>query len=242
MKSNEAKELPLDLVRTDGGTQPRVAIDEQVVAEYADLCRNGSNLPPVTVFFDGAAYWLADGFHRYWANKRIDKDCISADVHSGTQRDAILYSVGANTSHGLRRRTPDKRKAVLTMLEDEEWAKWSNREIARQCGVGESMVRRTRDSPSAPKAQMDGKRDAVKYRRGGKTHTQSTRGRSRSRGPGPLNPVRRPRPALAQTNINLPHDPVHGARAIVSAMGADYARKLIDSLTTYLQDKKEGDA
>ena len=29
--------LKLDQIRIDGGTQPRVAIDEQVVAEYAEL-------------------------------------------------------------------------------------------------------------------------------------------------------------------------------------------------------------
>jgi len=60
--------------------------------------------------------------------------------------------------------------------------------------------------------------------------------------PNAMMPTRQPRPALAQTNLNLPHDPVYGARAIVAAMGEDYAHRLIDSLTTYLQDKKEGDA
>ena len=55
-------------------------------------------------------------------------------------------------------------------------------------------------------------------------------------------PIRQPRPALAQTNINLPHDTAYGARAIVAALGEDYARNLIDSLTAFLQDKKEGDA
>lgn len=37
-------------------------------------------------------------------------------------------------------------------------------------------------------------------------------------------------------------DPAYGARAIVAAMGEDYALRLIDSLTSYLRDKKEGDA
>ena len=178
----------------------------------------------------------------YWANKRGNCESIFAGVHQGTQRDAILYSVGANTNHGLRRTNADKRKAVLIMLEDEQWSQWSNREIAKQCGVGETTIRRVREGLSAPKAQIERKPPAVKYRRGGKTHTQSTSGRTRSRGPDSPNPIRQPRPALAQTNINLPHDPACGARAIVSALGEDYAHNLIDSLTTYLQDKKEGDA
>jgi len=153
MTSHETKTLRLDQIRIDGGTQPRVAIDEQVVAEYADLLANETKLPPVTIFFDGAAYWLADGFHRYWANKRGNCESVLADVQQGTQRDAILYSVGANTDHGLRRTNADKRKAVLTLLEDEKWSQWSNREVAKQCGVSEITVRRTRESLTATKSQ-----------------------------------------------------------------------------------------
>jgi len=240
--TTEQQTLKLDQIRIDGGTQPRVSIDEHVVAEYAELYSSGVDLPPVVVFFDGATYWLADGFHRYYANKKINSDYVFAHVHQGLRRDAILYSVGANAQHGLRRTNADKRKAVLIVLEDEEWSQWSNREIARRCGVGEKLVRRTRDGLSAAKPQMGQKSYTVKYKRRGKTHRQSTRNRSQHRGADSPNPVRQPRPALAQTHINLPHDPAYGARAIVAAMGDDYARQLIDSLTSYLRDKKEGDA
>ncbi len=34
-----------------------------------------------------------------------------------------------------------KRRAVERMLRDEEWAQWSNVEIARRCAVSESLVR-----------------------------------------------------------------------------------------------------
>ena len=40
---------------------------------------------------------------------------------------------------------------------------------------------------------------------------------------------------------SLPHDPVCGARAIVSALGIDYAHRLIQTLTSYLQHQKAGD-
>ena len=36
-------------------------------------------------------------------------------------------------AHGLRRSNADKRRAVLTLLNNEEWAKWSAREIAKAC-------------------------------------------------------------------------------------------------------------
>ena len=244
--TTETQNLTLDQIRIDGGTQPRVAIDEQIVAEYAELYSTGVDLPPVTVFFDGATYWLADGFHRYWANKRIDCEYVFADIHQGTQRDAILHSVGANADHGLRRTNADKRKAVLTMLEDEEWSGWSDSDIAKRCGVDHKTVSSHRASlgnfPSEKPSPGPSKRTyRTKHGTTAKMDTANI-GRHRSRGADSPNPIRQPRPALAQTNLNLPHDPAYGARAIVSAMGEDYARNLIESLTAYLQDQKEGDA
>lgn len=241
--SIEIENLRLDQIRIDGGTQPRVAIDEEVVAEYAEKYTEGADLKPVIVFFDGVTYWLADGFHRYWANKRIDCDSIFADIHQGTQRDAILYSVGANATHGLRRTNADKRKAVLTMLEDGEWSGWSNCEIARRCNVVESFVRKMKESLTSHKAKLEMPQRSYKTRHGTVAKMKiGNIGRRQRRGADSPNPVRQPRPALAQTNLNLPHDPVYGARAVVAAMGVDYAHQLIDSLTSYLQEKKEGDA
>ena len=52
----------------------------------------------------------------------------------------FLYAVGANASHGLRRTNTDKRRAVVRLLRDYEWSKWSDREIARRCGVANSFV------------------------------------------------------------------------------------------------------
>lgn len=73
-----------------------------------------------------------------------------AEVRVGTQRDAILYPCGANTQHGLRRSQADKRKAVGIMLADPEWSKWSDREIARRCGVSHPFVGKLRHLPAPP--------------------------------------------------------------------------------------------
>jgi uncharacterized ParB-like nuclease family protein len=131
------KSLSLDIIRTDGGTQPREQVDTAVVAEYAATI---ADLPPVVVFFDGKAYWLADGFHRYEAHKSASADVIDADVRQGTQRDAILYSVGANADHGIRRTNADKRRAVTRLLSDEEWGRWSDRKVADKCAVSDRFV------------------------------------------------------------------------------------------------------
>src|SRR5690242_8250426 len=136
--------LKSDLIRVDGGTQTRAAISDNAVREYADSMNNGAQFPPLIVFYDGTDYWLADGFHRFRAFAENGIDEIEADVRQGSRRDAVLYSVGANAEHGLPRTNEDKRRAVATMLCDEEWKQWSDREIARRCNVGNEMVSRLR--------------------------------------------------------------------------------------------------
>jgi hypothetical protein len=261
MTTENVQTLRLDEIRIDGGTQPRVAIDQEIVDEYAEQYSTGIDLNPVVVFFDGATYWLADGFHRYWANKKIDCEFVFAEIHQGTQRDAVLYSVGANAKHGLRRTKGDKRKAVLTMLTnpmvslDDAGNPRSNCDIARLCHVSEFIVRKIRkeqddagSSASSIKSKIAQTTRSVT--RGKSTYLQDTSkiGRAKNNrrvggiSPNAAKPVRQPRPALAQTNLNLPRDPIYGARAIVAAMGVEYAHQLIESLTTYLNQKKEGAA
>src|SRR5207244_1874771 len=81
-----------------------------------------------------------DGFHRLEAARLVGCTELGADVRQGTQRDAVLYSVGANAQHGLRRTNADKRRAVETLLRDEEWRRWSDSEIARRCSVNHHLV------------------------------------------------------------------------------------------------------
>ena len=137
-------DLALSMIRTDGGTQPRAGLNSEVVDEYAEAMTSGVEFPTVTVFYDGTDYWLTDGFHRLEAAKKIGSLTIRADVRQGTRREAILHSVGVNATHGLRRSNADKRRAVLTLLNDPEWSLWSNREVARRCGVSLDLVNRLR--------------------------------------------------------------------------------------------------
>lgn len=142
-------------IRMDGGTQPRAQLFEEVVAEYAEDMQQGAIFPPVTIYCDGEEYWLADGFHRVRAREAIGSKEVTAEVRPGTQRDAVLYAVGANASHGLRRTNADKHRAVKRLLRDREWMKWSDREIARRCGVANSFVGRIRKSLSVPEEQTN---------------------------------------------------------------------------------------
>lgn len=139
--------LPLNLIKTDGGTQTRGVMIDGVVNDYMELL---DVLPPVVVFHDGEAYWLADGFHRLRAFEKAGQHDIPAEIRQGTRRDAILFSVGANAEHGLRRTRADKQRAVLTLLHDAEWGAWSDSEIARRCHVSHTMVATQRSSIAVP--------------------------------------------------------------------------------------------
>ncbi len=136
--------LPVSKIRTDGGTQPRAELSAETIGEYQTAMVAGTTFPPVVVFHDQNDYWLADGFHRLEAAKATGATEIAADVRQGTQRDAILFSVGANAAHGLRRTNLDKRRAVERLLRDGEWAKWSDRKIAEACGVTHPFVGKVR--------------------------------------------------------------------------------------------------
>ncbi|MCL4862065.1 MAG: hypothetical protein KJZ93_21800 [Caldilineaceae bacterium] len=147
--------LPYTQIRTDGGTQMRAGLNEATVAEYADELRRGAVFPPVLVFFDGQTYWLGDGFHRVRAYFLAygDQVGVPCEVRPGTRRDAVLCAAGANAVHGLRRTNADKRRAVETLLRDDEWGQWSNREIARRCHVDEKTVRSLREVHTAENPQ-----------------------------------------------------------------------------------------
>jgi len=132
--------ISLENIRTEGDTQSRAEIRDHVVKEYADMLMNGQTLPPPVVFADGKHYWLADGFHRFHAYQYADIEDVECEVHRGTRRDAILYSVGANETHGVRRSNEDRREAVRILLSDDEWSQWSDRAIARQAAVSNTFV------------------------------------------------------------------------------------------------------
>lgn len=132
-------QVALDTLILDSAAQPRIEIDWVLASEYAEAMGNGAKFPPIIVYCNGEN-WLADGFHRVAAAKQAGLSELVADIRQGTRRDAILYSVGANAENGKRRTNEDKRRAVMTLLQDEEWGKWSDSDIARQCRVDHKTV------------------------------------------------------------------------------------------------------
>ncbi|MGC9455863.1 MAG: ParB/RepB/Spo0J family partition protein [Phycisphaerae bacterium] len=164
--------LPLKSFRMDGGTQPRVEMDEELIAEYAERMRVGDEFPPLEVFLDEVGrYWLVDGFHRAVAADEANLDEFPCVIREGELEDAIAASASANAQHGKRRTNADKRRAVEALLSLDKWRSRSNCEIARQAMVSEGFVRKVREELSSYGTKMDATRTV---RRGDQTYTQDT--------------------------------------------------------------------
>lgn len=153
--------ININTLNISSGTQSRVKLDEEVIADYAEKMQAGVKFPPIKVYNDGINNYLADGFHRYFAVKKLGKTSIDAVTFSGTLRDAILYSVSVNDDHGLRRTNEDKRNSVMKLLEDFEWGAWSDSEIARACKVSQPFVSGLRKGAAPEVVKYKGKDGAV---------------------------------------------------------------------------------
>lgn len=141
----ETKQVELQSITVKEEVQQREDLNMECVEEYAEEIAKGTQFPPLVVFSDGESIFLADGRHRYEAYKLAGVESVTVIVIEGGLRDAILHAVGANTDHGLRRTNADKRKAVITLLQDEEWKCWSDGVIAEKCRVSQAFVSRLRN-------------------------------------------------------------------------------------------------
>lgn len=136
------QEISLAAINIYGGTQARVQTTDDAVESYADEMTQGAIFPPIVVYFDGATHWLADGFHRFLAAKRIERTAILAEVYEGGRSDALRHALGANATNGVYRNNADKRNAVEIALE--EWPDRANPVLAEICRVSADLVRRCR--------------------------------------------------------------------------------------------------
>lgn len=151
------KVLNLGALVLDPKLQSRTEINEQTIEDYSEAIKRGDEFPPVLVYFDGVHYYLTDGYHRYHGHKHAGKAGITCEIVNGTFRDAVLRATSVNSRHGMRRTNADKRKAVMTLIEDLEWDAWSNSEMAAHCSVSISFVADLRSSAGKTS-------DVVKYK------------------------------------------------------------------------------
>jgi uncharacterized ParB-like nuclease family protein len=140
------KKLKIDSIIT-AELQARVTTDEDTVDRYAEQIKEGAKFPPVTVFYDGKDYFLADGSHRLAANLKQGETHINAEVKKGGQREALLFACGANQRHGLPRTRADINKAIALVCR--LLPKAPDRELARIVGVHHYTIGLRRRPPGS---------------------------------------------------------------------------------------------
>jgi ParB-like chromosome segregation protein Spo0J len=130
--------ITIDQIIIDAGTQGRHVINDDTVTEYAERMEAGDKFPPVVVFHDGSAYYLADGFHRVLAAQRLERKSIDHKIKKGTREDALWYALGANKTNGVRMTRNDVRHAVTTALKT--WPEKTQQAIAGRVGCSQRYV------------------------------------------------------------------------------------------------------
>lgn len=132
----------IEKINTDIDTQTRVSIDQETVDAYCDSVESKASFPAIILFTsdNGKSYVIGDGWHRTLAFIKAGKKSIKASVQVGTTRDALLYSISSNSTHGLRRTNKDKRNCVAILLDDKEWNKKSNNLISKKAFVSLNLV------------------------------------------------------------------------------------------------------
>lgn len=146
--------LKLSSITLDDEIQSRCQIYGDVVARYAEAMRRGEEFPPITVFYNGSSFWLVDGFHRFQAKKEIGSHKILAVISQGDRQDAILHATRANIESKLQLTEADIHKNVYKLIGHPEWRRWSDKEIADQCGTNEKHVHRLREKRVTELYQM----------------------------------------------------------------------------------------
>ena len=192
----------LDIV-IDGGTQARGKLNQDAVKEYAEHMREGDVFPPLIVFTDGSKYWLVDGFHRFFGYRANGVTSAECDVRTGTLREAILFSKGANggNKRGLPSSPDDNRMSIIWMLNDEEYKGWPNTAIAKHIGVSSMTVGRIKSS-------IETKSDAqpvkiVTYKDGKEAKVDTSKFTGRPKATKPDVTTADPTAELKQQNVEL---------------------------------------
>ncbi len=254
-------ELSLDAINIQGGTQARIRTNDDAIESYAEDMNAGAVFPPIVVYFDGATHWLADGFHRYLAAKRIGRDAILAEVNAGGRSDALRHALGANATNGVYRTNDDKRNAVEIALE--EWPELANPVLADICRVSVEFVRRRRtELTQSGKLQRpervtgrDGKEypSQIERQPRGKTEASANDRDSGGGGGGGFSKGKGDPGALGGTTIELEREAramirkgeinPFELRTLATANALDYADAVITLLGTMKQDdprRREG--
>ncbi len=138
------KVIPVGKIIVDPSIQPRASLLNDVHVEDIRLAIRDNKIIPALVVFqmNDGNFLLAEGFHRLEAFKIEGKQTVACEVKIGSRDHAILWAMGSNQSHGLKRTNEDKRRAADEVMKLEP--DWTDGKVAGHIGVTLEFVRRRR--------------------------------------------------------------------------------------------------
>ena len=114
----------------------RHSINKEKVKEYKEIIKI---IDPITVMKIDAVLYLVDGFHRVRAMVLAGWDEAEAYIERGKSIDeAYVRAIEINTKHGMGLTMDERHKACEQILCKN--TEFSNRKIAKICGVGQKFV------------------------------------------------------------------------------------------------------
>jgi ParB-like chromosome segregation protein Spo0J len=141
---DEPLHAQLDRLDDSLSLRPLDAAHVLVLTGVLDLC------PPIVV--QRGSCRVLDGRHRAAAAAALGRDTIAVQWVDGDEATLLEAAISANSLHGLPL-THAQRKAAAARLLDLA-PDWSNRRVARACGLSEATVRRM-PRPGASATQVD---------------------------------------------------------------------------------------
>jgi hypothetical protein len=105
----------------------------------------GDQFPPVTLFDTPSGLVVVDGFHRVAAAKAAGLETISAEIHQGTEHEALEYArYTANRKNGQRLSRADVEQIIEQTLRDPQYVSLSDRQLGTLCGCSHTSIGRYR--------------------------------------------------------------------------------------------------
>jgi hypothetical protein len=160
--TRKVSEVPIGLIRTNGGTQYRECINDLTMQDYLAAMKDSVEFPPIETVFDGNVYWVTDGFHRLAAYSRLGRPFMEVSYINGTLADAQLLALSANAAHGLPRNQLTKKRIALEAIKNPAFKDSSSYEIAKFCGLSEPFIRGLRDPEIKERQQLARDRSSLR--------------------------------------------------------------------------------
>ena len=139
-----AEQLQLDEIKVDQATYlVRNQVDMVRVSNYRGII---DLLPAVDVFDLPLGLTLVDGVHRYEAHLKDGRSTIKANIHQGTEVEALKFAYKANVSHGLGLTRYELKKArqEFFLLCYQENKNVSDKDVAIEFGCAAKTIGRDR--------------------------------------------------------------------------------------------------